>query len=113
MFADCMPALDRYCAKCRLHTCQLQGITPQVHVYDSKSLQRITSLQPQFELGVSCLALSADGQWLAVWGAEPHIQLIIYAWRTVSDLNMRAGLTRLWQGSSCSTHLNSQSYIRS
>jgi hypothetical protein len=58
-----------------------QGYQPQISVYDAGSLQLLQSLHASTALGYTAIALSADGELLAVSGAEPELLLTVWQWR--------------------------------
>lgn len=72
-----------------LHRTAPQGLQPCVHVYSAATLSRLRTLQVQGELGVTCLAFSADGDLLAVCGDEPDPALTLYRWAEVRSTSPR------------------------
>ena len=61
----------------------MQGLKPAVHIYSAHDFTQLGAIQLGFELGYSALAFSADGERLAVCGAEPENSITVLLWRTV------------------------------
>ncbi|KAK9814504.1 hypothetical protein WJX72_006907 [[Myrmecia] bisecta] len=58
-----------------------KGISPAVHICRLTDLKQLAVLSGAAELGVSALAFSADGEWLATVEQEPHLQLRVWDWK--------------------------------
>lgn len=83
---DCMQLLLQHAhTKPSKRTAPTQGPSPRVWVYHATDLQQpAATLRPGAELDVSALALSGDGQLLAVAGGQPGAALGVWQWATVS-----------------------------
>jgi hypothetical protein len=61
----------------------LQGFQPSVSIYATSSLQLLQSIHASTAFGYTAVALSEDGELLAVCGAEPDLLLTVWQWRKV------------------------------
>lgn len=61
----------------------MQGLYPTVRVFEVSSGKCLAMLNPSLQLGASALAISADGERLAVCGDDPDTNLTIYKWKEV------------------------------
>lgn len=62
----------------------MQGYQPRIAIYDACSLQLLQSIHASAAFGYSAVALSADGELLAVCGREPELLLTVWHWRKAS-----------------------------
>jgi hypothetical protein len=62
----------------------LQGYQPRVSIYRHSDLQLLQTIQAGAEFTYTAVALSGDGELLAVCSGAPDQQLSVWQWRTVS-----------------------------
>lgn len=62
----------------------LQGLAPRVTLHRQCDLQLLQRLDGGAEFGYSAVALSGDGELLALCSAAPDCQLSVWHWRKAS-----------------------------
>lgn len=69
-------------AETALHPC-LQGYQPSISIYRQSDLRLLLSLQANAEFEYTAIALSGNGELLAVCSGTPELQLSVWQWRKV------------------------------
>jgi hypothetical protein len=69
-------------AKAALCKC-LQGYQPRISIHQQSDLKLLHSLQPTAEYEYTAVALSDNGELLAVCSGTPELQLSVWHWRKV------------------------------
>lgn len=61
----------------------MQGYKPRVVIHRQSDLKQLQSIQADAEFAYTAVALSHDGELLAVCTGEPDRQLSVWHWRKV------------------------------
>lgn len=63
----------------------MQGYQPAIHVYSTDDLQHQATVATGASFGFTAVALSHDGELLAVCADCPDLELSVWQWRKVSS----------------------------
>lgn len=65
----------------------LQGYQPSIHIFSTQDLQQLAGLAAGASWGYTAVALSHDGELLAVCADWPDQELSVWRWRQASAVH--------------------------